>query len=87
MKSLKKHVYRVTADTKKGRVRTWAIDVRADSQKEAIDKAKREWKLEMHLFGAKAERRDEEGIEFEFWKNTYECRIIDGRIARVWKGE
>ena len=85
MKNLKKYIYRVTADTKKGNHRTWAIDIRANNQDEAIHKAKMEWKLDMHLFNKTAVRR--ETLDFEFWKCIYEWKIICGRPVRVWKGE
>lgn len=87
MKNLKRHVYRVTADTKKGNHRTWAIDIWANNKEEAIHKAKVQWKLEMHLFNAKAERKQYDELDFEFWKMTYETKIIDGKPVRVWKGE
>ena len=69
---MKKHVYRVKGHTKKGaRFVVRAIDLEADSKKEAIATAKALWedyRPDLHMFRLEAERRDDAELEFNFWK-------------------
>lgn len=68
---MKKHIYRVKGHTKKG---AWfvvrAIDLEADSKKEAIATARALWedyRPDLHLFRLEADRRDDAELQYNFW--------------------
>ena len=78
---MKKHIYRVSGATKKGGYQVWAIDIEADTAKEAKEHALKLWgdNPRAHMFQLIAERRDDKELEYNFWKHIEADALMKSR--------